>query len=737
MTEHLQSEEVNDEAKLALELLNYTNEHLFLTGKAGTGKTTFLKNFLSRTRKKAAVVAPTGVAAINAGGMTIHSLFQFPPGLFIPAKSGAFGQENVFNQSNLARSIYLSKTKKKLLNSIDILVIDEVSMLRADLLDAIDTMLRSVRRNYHEPMGGLQVLYIGDLWQLPPVVKDEDWAILSGYYAAPFFFNSKVVQERKPIIVELKKIYRQDDANFIHLLDNIRNNNLSKDDFYELNKLYQPDQFDFDRDHYVILTTHNFKAKQINQGKMQQLESELHSFNSKISGEFAENSYPTSTELHLKIGAQVMFLKNDIEEKKRYYNGKIAVVSNIRLDKEGKKEIWVMFDDGTEIELLPETWNNLRFEYDDEEDKVNEKVLGTFTQYPVKLAWAVTIHKSQGLTFDEVVIDAGKAFSPGQVYVALSRCRTLKGISLLSEITEDSILVDERVKQFMGNSQSTADLEKILASKRTAFEQGEILKIFELRHLNDIRYSIHSIYKDRKPNPKLKLNEFADKVSKEVADLHVTALKFRKQLTQLFKDGHEDSKIEERVKKACQYFTNEIVQKIWEPFVQIDIILFHSKRVKSIQIRVQEFETYIKKQLNVLQFIEYEGRILYENSDLEINNLRAKIAQQSEQLNLDKAQAINMTSHEITTQQIKEGRSIEEIAELRNLNVSTIYSHAAKSIKEKELSIVQIVDPTLLNEFKQIVTQADKIPSVKMLKEAFDNKYSYGLCQCLLNSLDA
>lgn len=722
-----------DEAQLALDLLSYTNEHIFLTGKAGTGKTTFLKNFLLKTSKKAVVVAPTGVAAINAGGMTIHSLFQFPPGLFIPAKSGAFGQENVFNQSNLSRSIFLSKAKKKLLNSIDLLIIDEVSMLRADLLDAMDTMLRSIRRNYHEPMGGVQVLYIGDLWQLPPVVRDDDWAVLRGYYEAPFFFNSKIVQEKPPTIVELQKIYRQDDENFIYLLNNIRNNTLTKDDFYELNKLYQPDEIDYDRDNYIILTTHNFKANQINQGKMQQLDGEVYSFSSKIKGDFSEKSYPTETELHLKIGAQVMFLKNDPEEKKRYYNGKIASVSAVLTNKEGEKEIWVMFEDGTEIELIPETWNNLRFEYDDEEDKVNEKVLGTFTQYPVKLAWAVTIHKSQGLTFDEVVIDAGRSFSPGQVYVALSRCRTLKGITLMSEITEESIQIDERVKQFTKKPANTKNLELLLANKRIAFEQQKIKDIFKLESLIDIRFNSHDIYKNKKPNAKLGIETFAEKMSQEVKELQKVSAKFQQQLHQLF--NSDPKSLNERIEKACLYFTQQIIQNVWIPFIQMDNLLFHSKKVKTIRTKVQELEILVKKQLNLLQFIEFNGNVLYSNDALELNTLRDEHIQKDVLEAEESARIANLASYEITLEQLNEGLSIAQIAEKRNLAETTIYSHAARLIEEEKISLKTVLSKDTIEEISLGIDSFKKQPTVKQLREKLNNKYGYGICQCVLNSL--
>lgn len=615
-----------DFAEIAADLLNFTGRHLFLTGKAGTGKTTFLHNYLKHTDKKAIVVAPTGVAAINAGGMTIHSLFQFPPGMFIPAMAGGYGQEHVFNRSNLAKSIFLSKAKLNLIRSLELLIIDEVSMLRADLLDAMDTMLRSVRRNYKEPMGGVQVLYIGDLWQLPPVVRDNEWATLGQYYESPFFFSSKVVEESVPLIVELDKIYRQSDAKFIDLLNNIRNNSLHKDDFYELNKLYQPQFESFDDDNIIILTSHNYKAQKINQYKLSQLEGEPYRFDAQVTGDFPDNNLPTEQELVLKVGTQIMFLKNDVETPKRYFNGKLAKVNSIRKNKDGEDEISVIFPDGDEMQLSMEVWNNIRFEYNTEQDSIDEKVLGSFSQFPVKLAWAITIHKSQGLTFENLVIDAGQAFAPGQVYVALSRCTKLSGITLLSEITPEAVSTDARIQAFAEGKESTDELEAILHAERKAYEIRLVLNQYSLKTLDDCIDGIRDIYDGKKPPPSLKIEHFALDLINHKNDLIKVAKNFAAQLRALLEENNNDKLLAERVQKASEYFTNSILNGILLPMLKMNETLKKTKRVKTIQTKLQPIENLVKQQVNRLQTLNYLGKTVYSNSNFNLYQWLDRVA---------------------------------------------------------------------------------------------------------------
>ncbi len=724
-----------DFAEIASDLLSFTGRHLFLTGKAGTGKTTFLKNFLEKTPKKTVVVAPTGVAAINAGGMTIHSLFQFAPGMFIPAMSGAYGQDNVFNRSNLAKSIYLSKAKREVIVSMELLIIDEVSMLRADLLDAMDTMLRSVRRRYREPMGGVQVLYIGDLWQLPPVVKDEEWHTLGQYYESPFFFSAKVIEETNPLIVEFNKIYRQSDENFIEILNNIRNNTLHKDDFYELNKLYQPEFENFEDENLIVLTTHNYKAQKINQQKLAQLDAEAHVFNADLKGDYPEHNLPTENELVLKVGAQVMFLKNDPQEKKRYFNGKIGTIANIRQNKDGEPEITVRFSDGNEIIIEKEVWNNIRFEYNLEEDTIDENILGSFTQFPIKPAWAITIHKSQGLTFENIVIDAGQAFAPGQVYVALSRCTTLKGITLLSEITPEAVSTDPRIQKFAAARKNAAQLEEILKNERKAFEVQQILEKYSLHTLNHTIHHIDEIYEGKKPPPNLKLEEFAYQLKMVNNELIAVANKFQPQLRTMLVEL-DIALLKERVEKATHYFSEKILNEILLPILRMQAVLSKTKRVKSIEKKLEPISIMVKQQINKLQQLYFLGDLIFENSNFNLHKWchehQIELKSKSAQL----AKEANKSSNEVTLDMIKEGKSIETIAEERNLAASTIWGHAAKMIADKLIKAEAVLSKEIIEDINNTIQTFEEKPNVGQIKNVLGDKYLYGQYQCVLNSLE-
>jgi len=421
--------ERNEIFDLAYRFITETNENIFLTGKAGTGKTTFLKYLKDNSTKNIVVAAPTGVAAINAGGVTLHSLFQLPFHPFLPTKN---------NKEDLLSTIRHNKQRQQLLRKMELLVIDEISMVRCDVMDAIDTILKNTRRNYQLPFGGVQLLCIGDLHQLPPVAQNQEWSILSEYYESPFFFDSLAIKEQSPLLIELDKIYRQKEDSFVRLLNKVRNNHMDADDFEDLHLRYDPTFIPERDERYITLTSHNKKADQINEQELYKLNSTAFHYKGLVEKDFPENMYPVELELSLKEGAQVMFLKNDLIQK-RYYNGKIGVIKELTHDK-------IMVDcDGTEIEVGKETWENSRYTLNRTDGKLEQETLGSFTQYPLRLAWAITIHKSQGLTFDKVMIDAGAAFSSGQVYVALSRCTSLKGIVLLSKIEPAAIYSNENV----------------------------------------------------------------------------------------------------------------------------------------------------------------------------------------------------------------------------------------------------------------------------------------------------
>jgi uncharacterized protein YpbB len=476
--------ERNEIFELAYRFITETQESIFLTGKAGTGKTTFLKYLRDNCSKNMVVAAPTGVAAINAGGVTLHSLFQLPLHPFLPSEK---------NKQQLLQGIRYNKQRITLLRKIELLVIDEISMVRSDVLDAIDTILKSVRRNHTAAFGGVQVLFIGDLFQLPPVAKNEEWKILSQYYNSPFFFDSKAVKEQTPLLIELKIIYRQKEQRFVDLLNKVRNNQMEAEDYEELNNRFIPGFQPALEEKFITLTSHNNQADSINQSKLKNLPAPGYIFKAKIEGDFPENIYPADASLLLKEGTQVMFIKND-NVSKRYFNGKIGIVSSLDHDK-----ITVNCE-GEEIEVTQESWENVRYTLNRSDEKLEQQVMGRFFQYPLRLAWAITIHKSQGLTFERVMIDAASAFSSGQVYVALSRCTSLGGIVLLSKIPPTAIYSNEQVVAAHSELVPKGSLAERFQGARQVFTLqllSEILLMDDLQRLVNWLQSTIEKHKDK------------------------------------------------------------------------------------------------------------------------------------------------------------------------------------------------------------------------------------------------
>ncbi|MGN6195863.1 MAG: helix-turn-helix domain-containing protein [Ginsengibacter sp.] len=461
--------EHNERFDLAYRFVTETSENIFLTGKAGTGKTTFLKYLKENCSKNIIVAAPTGVAAINAGGVTLHSLFQLPFNPFLPTPA---------SKRELLGKLKYNTRRQDLLRKMELLVIDEISMVRCDTMDAIDTILRSVRRKHDLPFGGVQLLCIGDLYQLPPVAKRQEWDILGEYYSSEFFFDSIVIKEQMPILIELNKIYRQKEDSFVRLLNKVRNNEMTADDFEDLHSRYFPGFRPSLEEKYVTLTSHNNQADQINYRELQKLSTPAFTYNAEIQDDFAESMYPAEASLVLKEGAQVMFLKNDAE--KRYFNGKIGVVKSLMQDE-------IIVDcDGIDIYVSQETWENTRYILTRNEGKLDQEVLGTFTQFPLRLAWAITIHKSQGLTFEKVMIDAADSFSSGQVYVALSRCISLDGIVLLTKIPPVAIYSNQNVVKGHQTLMPKGSLAERFEGARQIFTQQLLEDIFSFNEINTI-----------------------------------------------------------------------------------------------------------------------------------------------------------------------------------------------------------------------------------------------------------
>ncbi len=559
----------NAQLELAFDFVQYTNKNIFLTGKAGTGKTTFLHNLKLKSPKRMIVVAPTGVAAINAGGVTIHSFFQLPFGPFLPIQKNSENPFHDFEDKTSADSAKrFSREKINIIKSLDLLVIDEISMVRADILDAIDEVLRKYKNRF-EPFGGVQLLMIGDLQQLAPIAKDDEWVILKDYYENTFFFSSQALQKTRYISIELKHIYRQSDHHFIQILNKVRENILDDETLKELNKRHIPNFDPSDDEGYITLTTHNNQSQAINESKLNKLKGGTHRFKAIVNGDFPEGTFPTESELIMKIGAQVMFVKNDSSYEKLYYNGKIGTVTDIDDD-----IIYVKCpNEKIAIPTQKADWQNTKYSIDSETKAITEKIVGTFTQYPLKLAWAITIHKSQGLTFEKAIIDANSAFAHGQVYVALSRCKTIEGMVLSTPIATKSIKSDSTVSQFVHEIEQNPPKQELLEDSKKEYERTLIFELFDFsamqRRLNYLLKLINNHKESLHENFSAPFNKMS--LSLKV-DLGEVSGKFKIQAQQLLTSQNsveEHEPLQERLKKASTYFSEKLEAIIINPLNEI------------------------------------------------------------------------------------------------------------------------------------------------------------------------
>ncbi len=547
----MQAIEHNELFDLAYRFVTETSENIFLTGKAGTGKTTFLKYLKENSTKNIIVAAPTGVAAINAGGVTLHSLFQLPFHPFLPTKN---------HKDDLLAKGRFNKQRQQLLRKMDLLVIDEISMVRCDVMDAIDTVLKNVRRNYHLPFGGVQLLCIGDLFQLPPVAQNQEWNILSEYYASPFFFDSIAVKELSPLLIELNKIYRQKEEGFVGLLNKVRNNQMNAEDFELLHSRFDPSFRPSADEKYITLTSHNNQADLINKQRLYKIDEAPFTFNAAVEGDFPESMYPVEHELVLKIGAQVMFLKNDVVQK-RYFNGKIGVVKLLEKDK-----IVVACED-TDIEVQPESWDNSRYSLNRQDGKLEQEIMGSFTQYPLRLAWAITIHKSQGLTFERVMIDAASAFSSGQVYVALSRCTSLDGIVLLSKIPPSAISSNSNVSKAQLSLLHKGSLPERFLLARKIFTQQLLEDLFSFKEIVAAGEQLGALIKQQQARLNESAISWAGSFNKGLLEDGVVGLKFIGHVASLINESdviETNVILQKRISDAANHFIPRLENYISE-----------------------------------------------------------------------------------------------------------------------------------------------------------------------------
>lgn len=708
--------------KLAVQFVNQTNRHLFLTGKAGTGKTTFLRYIYNHTPKKTVIVAPTGVAAINAGGVTIHSFFQLPFGAYLPVTKPVWGSDygQFHTIYSFLKNAKVSKERRELIQEMELLIIDEVSMVRADLLDTIDASLRHIRRN-PQPFGGVQVLYIGDLFQLPPVVKDDEWNVLRQYYKTPFFFGAHVIEQTAPLYLELTKIYRQKDSTFIEILNNIRNNKVLQSDLDTIHQFYKPD-FQPPRDqNYITLTSHTAKADTINRSELEALNTEVRTFKAEITGDFGEKSFPADEVLELKENAQIMFIRNDKGDNRRYYNGKIATIKSIAAD-----SITVEFPDGTDIVLEKESWKNIKYQFNNDNDSFEEKVLGEFKQYPIRLAWAITIHKSQGLTFEKAIIDAGASFAAGQVYVALSRLTNMEGMVLLSQIKPSSITADQSVLEFCKRGVEEQLLEEQFKEDRKQYIHTLLLKTFEWAKVTDrLEYHYNDFARGIIPD-KSEAAMLAEKWFKLSLEQKSTADKFIAQLSNLIAEaqvsGYE--RLQERIDKAEQYFNsslNEILSALGDHIIATRKKKRTTKYVKTLK----ELEVFLLRKVGVIKAAQ---RIAYglvsgtETGDL-LEELQVKEPVKVEEEPENTAKRTKGDSHRISLDLYKSGKSVKEIATERDMAESTIEGHLTSFIGTGEIKVEELVSaeklPVMLNTINELGM------SLGVLKEKLGSEYSY------------
>jgi len=723
----------NGVSNFVKKFINGTNQAVFLTGKAGTGKTTLLKQLVTTTHKKTIIAAPTGIAAINAGGVTLHSLFHLPFGSFIPDNNISINGDLSFQlttPNSLIRGLKMNSNKKALLREIELLIIDEVSMLRADLLDAIDTILRYVRRNSN-PFGGLQILFIGDLWQLPPVVKNQEWSILKNYYSNVFFFNASPFKQVKLLYIELEKIYRQTDSNFIDLLNHFRLNQINQKDIEALNKQHDSKFNLLDNEGYIYLTTHNHKADKINKQALEKLSGKTFSFNASVEGDFSEHSYPVDNILELKVGAQVMFIKNDYSGNQAYFNGKIGKIDSVNDD-----NISVSFSDGTpDADVEQYTWENKKFALNPQTKEIEEKIVGTFNHFPLKLAWAITIHKSQGLTFEKAVIDISQAFAAGQTYVALSRLTSLKGLVLAAPVQWSGPEIDKDLASFAQSKVNIADADKIYKTASKQYVNTRVSESFNFSKLtHEILEHINTYSKDAKKSTKQKHLEWAQNLQKNMQAIIDVSGKFQSQIQTIIQSDDQNYLIhlKERLTAAKNYFIPILSEKQDEIESHIELVN-RGKGVKKYLRELKKLQGSFYDQILTIHKAEALCKAILNDEEISINTFESITEKLKKPIVEKELKSVNKKKDKvepkiktalITCAYYKQGKSVDEIAKERLLNVRTIEAHISDCIEQGIIDINEFVIPEKAHAITEAIMELDTA-LLKPLKEHLGAEISY------------
>lgn len=748
-----QMEALHTTAEYVLKFVNQTNRSVFLTGKAGTGKTTLLKEIIRTTHKNVVVVAPTGIAALNAGGVTIHSMFQLPFAAFIPAHNLPFQFTDTVkfeSRDSLRHHFRMRGDKQAVIQNLELLIIDEVSMLRADVLDAMDYMLRTVRKN-DRPFGGVQVLFIGDLLQLPPVVKNEEWEVLRKYYRGRFFFHSLVVQQNPPLYIELTKIYRQTDKRFIAVLNNLRNNVVTPEDIKILNGFVNPHFDTKNNPGFITLTTHNAKADTLNAKSLEALKGREYTYLPEIVGEFPEKVFPVYEELKLKVGAQIMFIKNDLSPEKNFFNGKIGFIKSL-----SEEEILVHFpEEKFTIEVEKYEWKNVKYSVDEITKEIKEDILGTFVHYPIKLAWAITVHKSQGLTFDKAVLDVSGVFLPGQAYVALSRLRSLEGLILLSPIQMNGISNDADVMDYSATRMAEEELETSLKEETRNFIFNYLINSFDWSELA-AQWQKHRLSYLQEGNKALKskYRAWAQQQEEHIHKLLDPAAKFIRQLERIFVGQDINMAfVNERIIAAYNYFfpvMDRLAGQVLGTMEEIKRI----RKAKGYYEELSELEelqtaAVIKlMKANLLMEIILEGKEITKDNLLspEIYNYKRRkleairaaekatpsslLEEEAEDYIVERKPAKKKSSvpkkstYEETLELWQQKMGVTEIAKQRKLTEGTVYGHLAKLIQAGLISITDILPKDRLDALAEAFKDFDG-ESLNNLKEKHPDEFSW------------